>query len=127
MTAATSHPEKVWYHANCHCGGVKYTVLLPRLEDSEINNGYIDLYPHRHDVVFHQGFHSLTEYRFGNKDKFCPTCGSSIMIDFNGSEMESFGDAVAINIRMIKDIDLNRFKMGHFDGKNRMGSEYRVE
>jgi len=47
------------------------------------------VYPLRTDVVWTQGEEKLSEYVFGNKNKphrFCPECGTSILIDFGNTE-----------------------------------------
>ncbi|MCJ1417827.1 hypothetical protein MMC32_004172 [Xylographa parallela] len=110
MTTPTPPPKKIWYEANCHCGAVRYKVLAPCLDDfllTECNcsictkNGYVNLYPKHDEVVFHQGFDTLKEYRFGSKrmtHKFCPECGSSILIDFNGMLDGDLDAAVAVNL-----------------------------
>ncbi|MCJ1411816.1 hypothetical protein MMC19_005908 [Ptychographa xylographoides] len=142
MTDGTSPtkatPEKVWYEANCHCGNVKYKFLAPKLEDAKLmscncsiceKNGYVNVYPKRDEFVFHTGFDTLKKYRFGAGDKdhmFCPNCGSSIMVDFNKTLMEYFGDAVGMNVRMIKDIDMDKLTTQRYDGKNLMDPKYEV-
>lgn len=40
-------------------------------------------------MIFHSGYDTLKDYRFGRKQfdhKFCPACGSSILIDFHNPE-----------------------------------------
>lgn len=47
------------------------------------------VYPAPREVVFHSGYDTLKDYRFGKKQfdhKFCPDCGSSILIDFHNPE-----------------------------------------
>ncbi|MCJ1390142.1 hypothetical protein MMC18_003000 [Xylographa bjoerkii] len=138
MASSAPSPPKIWYEANCHCGAVRYKVLAPRLEDfpfKECNcsictkNGYVNVYPKHAEVVFHQGFDTLKEYRFGSKQKtqkFCPECGSSILIDFNGTLDGEMEDAMAVNVRMFKDIDMRKLKGDHFDGKNIFGPVYEI-
>ncbi|MCJ1399080.1 hypothetical protein MMC11_002282 [Xylographa trunciseda] len=138
MTTPTASPPKIWYEANCHCGAVRYKVLAPRLEDSPCTsctcsictkNGLVNIYPKHHEVVFHQGFDTLKEYRCGTKQsthKFCPECGSSILIDFNGSLHGPMEDAMAVNVRMFKDIDMGKLNVEHFDGKNLLGPAYNI-
>lgn len=110
MAEAAPTPEKIWYEASCHCGAVKYKVLTGRLEDSTLHqcncsictkNGYINTSAKRDDIVFHQGYDNMKNYRFASKKmdhKFCDTCGSSLMIDFNKQLMEMVGDSVAFNV-----------------------------
>lgn len=59
-------------------------------------NGYTLIYPNREDVVFTKGYDTLKDYQFATRTrdhKFCPNCGSSIMIDFRGffPERDSLG------------------------------------
>lgn len=84
------------YEASCHCGKVTYTVNIPSISENDVascncsmcaRNGYLHVYPPREQVVFHSGFEDLVDYRFGTKTvshKFCPTCGSSVMLDLQG-------------------------------------------
>ena len=103
--------QKAWYEANCHCGAVRCRIHYPSLENPETKkvnccncsictkNGYLLIYPERQDVVWTKGFDHLKSYKCATKTKdhlFCPTCGSSILIDFNGTN-ES-GDYLAVNV-----------------------------
>jgi len=119
------------YHANCHCGAVTYTVHLPSLMEHKVvacncsichANGYLFVYPERQEVTFHSGHDHLRTYQFGKKmvsHKFCPTCGSSLLIDLNGRA--PFGvDPLSVNVRMFQDVDLQELKLNYVDGKNRL-------
>ncbi len=103
--------EKSWHEAACHCHAVKYKVLLPPLYPptktwiSKCNcsicskNGYLIVYPLREEVVFTEGYDKLKDYRFATKTrdhKFCPECGSSILIDYLGKSKR--GDVLGINV-----------------------------
>jgi len=124
--------ELVPYPANCHCGAVRYTVLIPSLEEHLVNmcncsicthNGYLLVYPQRQEVIFHNGYDHLRSYFFGSKTrthKFCPTCGSSILIDLNRDNL------LAINARMFHDADPSKFKYRYFDGWTKIKPEYNV-
>lgn len=84
------------YDASCHCGRVKYTVNAPSISENDVKscncsmcsrNGYYHVYVPHTQVLFHSGFDDLVAYRFGTKTvqhKFCPNCGSSVMIDLQG-------------------------------------------
>lgn len=100
------------YKANCHCGAVTYIVHIPSLTEHEViacncsichANGYLFVYPERQEVTFHSGHDHLRTYQFGSKmvsHKFCPTCGSSLMIDLNGRA--PFGvDPLSMNVSAI--------------------------
>ncbi len=110
--ATSQTPEKVWHEASCHCGAVQYKVNAPPLDSQETmscnctictKNGYLFVYPLREDIVFHSGKDHMKAYHFGGGEKshmFCPTCGSSLMIDLHGKLKEFFhGDVLAVNVR----------------------------
>ena len=111
MDEAESTADKIWYDGNCHCGAVKYKVHHVPFERTTLSkcncsictrNGYLMSYPKRDEVVFLQGYETLKNYNFGSgtvDHKFCPLCGSSVMIDLNKAFMDSFGDALAMNVR----------------------------
>ena len=110
MAESGSTADKIWYDGNCHCGAVKYRVHHIPLEDKVvadcncsicIRNGYLMIHPKREEVVFLQGYETLRNYKFGSgklDHKFCPSCGSSVMIDFNQAFMNYHGDALAMNV-----------------------------
>lgn len=98
------------YNANCHCGDVTYTVYTQSLAAHEVNScncsictrdGFLAVFPERQEVVFHTGYDQLLTYAFGNKlitHKFCATCGSSVMSDFNGKISLGGVDQLAMNV-----------------------------
>ena len=104
----TTDPDLTQYPANCHCGAVRYNVRIPSLTDHTVNkcncsictrNGYLLVYPEQKMVIFHTGYDHLHSYTFGAKrrtHKFCPTCGSSVLIDFNG--IYEGKDTLGINV-----------------------------
>ncbi|MCJ1276170.1 hypothetical protein MMC21_003975 [Puttea exsequens] len=125
-------PEPVWYDANCHCAAIKYRMKLPPLETLEVmsdncsictKNGYLNVYPKRSDIVFLRGEDHMKGYFYGNKEHehfFCPTCGSSLLV---GPHMDD-PEAMAANVRMIKDVELDKLKYIYFDGRNKLGPPY---
>ncbi|KAL9066304.1 MAG: hypothetical protein Q9161_007680 [Pseudevernia consocians] len=127
-------PAKVWYEANCHCGAVKYKVNTPSLETQKVTNcncsiccknGYLNVYPKRAEVVFHRGEDHMKGYSFGTKKymhKFCPTCGSSLFVDPHMDDPE----LMVVNVRMFKDIDVDKLELWKFDGFNRLQPRYEV-
>ena len=103
--------ELTRYSGNCHCGAVTFAFLVPSLDHVKVGNcdcsictrnGYLCVYPDRKEVAFHTGYDNLRPYLFGEKKmthKFCPTCGSSVMIDFHGGPcVVEGGDRLAINV-----------------------------
>ncbi|KAI0200154.1 glutathione-dependent formaldehyde-activating, GFA [Astrocystis sublimbata] len=126
------------YHANCHCGLVTFSVRLPDIASSKIvscncsictKNGYLFVYPKREDVEFRTGELQMKSYRFGQAKKahkFCPMCGTSILIDFSEADREIERQVTAVNLRtfvgieqLIKELDLK-----HVDGRNKLGPAY---
>ncbi|KAI0967540.1 glutathione-dependent formaldehyde-activating, GFA [Xylaria arbuscula] len=128
------------YDANCHCGLVRFSVITPDLKSLKIvscncsictKNGYLFAYPKREDVVFASGEVDMTSYRFGpckKPHKFCPTCGTSILIDFSESDREIEREVIAVNIRTFVEIEelMNHLKFKRVDGKNKPGPAYSV-
>ncbi|CZT01551.1 uncharacterized protein RCO7_02131 [Rhynchosporium graminicola] len=119
-TSTVVQKERVTHEAQCHCGGVKFTVKMddpfPTQTVNKCNctictqNGYVFVYPPRRDIHFTRGFESLGEDKFNTKlktHKFCKTCGTSILIDFNGTvpaKRDTDHDILAINVRTFTDI-----------------------
>jgi len=126
------------YNANCHCGQLTYTVYIQSLTDHIVSscncsictrNGYLCVYPERQDIIFHTGYDRLSTYSFGTMTathKFCPTCGSSVLADFNGKLSLGGVDQLAMNVRMFQDVDLKELKLYHFDGRSNLKPEYVV-
>jgi hypothetical protein len=146
---ATPTKEFTSYDANCHCGAVTFTVKVPSLKDHKVmscncslctRNGYLMIYPHRKDIIFHSGYDNLTSYLVLSKNvhKFCKTCGSSVIGESIGNDLQD--DCVAINVsdqsppvifqtflvltvdvggqvRMIKNIDVDGLKLQYYDGR----------
>ncbi|KAF2036059.1 hypothetical protein EK21DRAFT_42016, partial [Setomelanomma holmii] len=82
------------YAASCHCGTVRYEVVLsPPLEEWKVvpcncsicsRNGYLLVYPERSQLRMKSGDDALRDYSFGpkrNLHKFCGHCGSSVFFD----------------------------------------------
>lgn len=130
----TEASDRVWYEANCHCGAIKYKVNTPSLETQKVTNcncsiccknGYLNVYPKRTDVVFHCGEDHIKGYLFGEKKcvhKFCPTCGSSLFVDPHMDDPE----LMVVNVRMFKDMDVDKLDLWKYDGFNRLQPRYEV-
>ncbi|KAL8944618.1 MAG: hypothetical protein Q9216_000315 [Gyalolechia sp. 2 TL-2023] len=133
MASAPSSVKR-WYDGNCHCAAIKFKVLLASLEDYEVKtcncsicsrNGYMLVYPPREDLVYLRGEDSIKGYYFNDKQaehRFCGNCGSSISVDPHGN----FGDQdfVAVNVRMLQGIELDRLKITAVDGKKLIPTPY---
>jgi hypothetical protein len=82
------------------------------------------VYPCRRDIVFTKGYDNLGSHFFNTKTKahkFCKTCGSSILADFDrinqGQTDDPARDILAVNVRNFKDIDLDALEYTFFDGR----------
>lgn len=96
------------YDGHCHCGEVKFQIKIsPPFPDHTViscncsvchRNGYLLVYPARQDVSFIRGEDKLQSYEFNRHKathKFCPACGSSVLIDFKSGEAK---DVIGINV-----------------------------
>ncbi|KAI1368153.1 glutathione-dependent formaldehyde-activating, GFA [Xylaria arbuscula] len=136
-------PPQKKYSANCHCGLVRFSVTTPDVALQKIvscncsictKNGYLFVYPRREDVVFvsAEAEAEMTSYRFGNgkkAHKFCPRCGTSVLIDFSEAEREVERAVTAVNIRTFVDIEeiMEDLQLKSVDGKNKLGPAYSVK
>ncbi|KAL5320906.1 hypothetical protein ACEPPN_011716 [Leptodophora sp. 'Broadleaf-Isolate-01'] len=132
-TAGEGQKARITHEASCHCGEVKFTVTLdepfPQQKVNKCNctictqKGYVLVYPPRRDVTFTQGYENLGAYKFNTKlktHKFCKNCGTSILIDFNGTPPggpEPDNDLLAINVRNFTDIDMETLEYTYFNGR----------
>lgn len=99
------------YHANCHCGLIRFEFQFPPLKSIKVvacncsicvKNGYLLIYPFTKDIVFTRGEEQLKSYRFGSQrkpQKFCPNCSTSILIDFSELPNERSRVRSAVNVR----------------------------
>lgn len=76
-------------------------------------------------MVFHSGFDTLKDYRFGKKQfdhKFCPDCGSSILIDFHNPEKWAINVSNNLFAHMLvaDDTDSDGWE-GSYDQRHRSG------
>jgi hypothetical protein len=87
---------QVEYHGSCQCGQVAYKVSLSvalespqsRITNCDCSictrNGYHIVYVPRLSVIWIRGWDKLKNFRFNKNSvdhKFCPDCGSSVVID----------------------------------------------
>ena len=99
----------------CHCGAVRFRVQHPVLTKQPgfhfpvkmcncsicAHNGYLLIYPERHELEWISGEEVLVDYRFATEKKahrFCGRCGSSICMDPQGSWSSWAGDVVGLNV-----------------------------
>ncbi|OWT42792.1 glutathione-dependent formaldehyde-activating enzyme domain-containing protein [Pochonia chlamydosporia 170] len=131
LAESAAETGSVWYSCSCHCGATSFKISHEPLESASIEkaapvaacncsiclkNGYLLLYVFRTDIEYVCGWEDLRNYRFASKSrdhKFCGVCGTSIGIDFMGSNKK--GDIIA---RIIQGIDITRLNLYPADGRN---------
>ncbi|KXJ96594.1 Mss4-like protein [Microdochium bolleyi] len=119
------------YTGGCHCGYIKYSVVLsPPLYEREVNNcncsvcvrlGYLLLYPEDKDLTWLNGsFERMSRYRFNTKNKdqlFCPKCGTSLAIDFRDCLRERLGKRFyGLSARTIDNVQIGKLNIRDSDG-----------
>jgi hypothetical protein len=112
------------YHGSCHCGAVTYQV------EADINSalscncsicrrkGYLLSFVPGSQLKMLKTEQPLSTYTFNThkiKHQFCPVCGCSLFglgADPEGNEV------VALNLRCLDDIDVDKLEINYYDGKN---------
>ena len=119
-------PEGDWaaYNANCHCGDIKFKLTIappfPKHLVVDCNcsicrrNEYLLIYPKRENLQFVCGVEKMKGYRFNSlksTHKFCPSCSSSLYIDFNKNERV---DVLGVNVSLIRTNALLHRSLNYF-------------
>ncbi|TID23381.1 gb [Venturia nashicola] len=119
------------YQGSCQCGIVTFKASLPkpittppyRITNCPCSictrNGILNLYIPRSDITWLSGWDKLKNFRFNTKSvdhKFCPECGSSVVIDplCFYQKMEGFEDApdvLGLNVRMFEGVDVKGLEL----------------
>ncbi|KAH9891504.1 glutathione-dependent formaldehyde-activating enzyme [Xylariomycetidae sp. FL2044] len=131
--AEQQHRAFKTYRGNCHCAAYVYEVKLPcaltRADECNCSvcykKGVIWAFPAQDDLNFVKGDPAtLRNYTFGRnlfKHKFCPTCGTSLMIVGQmhpppaGEESEP---KTGVNVRTFQhgQVDMENLELNLFDG-----------
>ncbi|KAF7343374.1 hypothetical protein MVEN_01769700 [Mycena venus] len=115
------------YEGNCHCGAIKFSVVLPPLEHTPLHScscsictkkGYLMVFPPKSAITVTKGAGTdglgagvLAEYAFNSKQvshRFCGTCGTPVAIV--RKDLADDG-VVALNARLFRDVDLWSFEV----------------
>lgn len=112
------------HQGGCHCGKVRFEADLNLSEALSCNcsiclkRGSLLEFQEADKFKLLSGEDSLTDYLFNKKvihHMFCKTCG---ILPFGRADMPDGKKMVAINVRCVDDIDINKLKINHFDGKH---------
>lgn len=106
----------------CHCGAVRFRATLRSLDVIYCNcsictmKGYLHAIVEEDDFKLLTGREALSTYTFGTdtaKHYFCGTCGVHSFY-----RPRSHPDRIDINVRCLDDVDLSRFNVMRFDGRD---------
>ncbi|KAF1346286.1 Mss4-like protein, partial [Delphinella strobiligena] len=127
------------YLGSCHCGAIRYKFWIspPLYANSDLTggqyevvhcncsicsrNGYLLVHPRHSDIQWMGDSEKhIKKYYMASKSNphyFCEHCGSSIGTDLAVLPEYLMGDSrFALNVRMIKDVDLNKLKYKNVPG-----------
>jgi hypothetical protein len=106
----------------CHCGAVRYRVMVRSHEAIECNcsvcakKGFLHLIVPESDFKLLHGADAITTYTFGThtaKHHFCSHCGIHSYY-----RPRSHPEQVDVNLRCLDGVDLLDFTLSTFDGQN---------
>ncbi|MFB2836310.1 GFA family protein [Floridanema evergladense] len=114
--------KPVTYRGGCHCGAVRFQVIVDRHEVVDCNcsickkKGFLHLIVPKEQFTLLQGEDALTTYTFNTgvaKHLFCRICGiHSFYIP------RSHPDGIDVNVHCLDEDVLSRFHIVPFDGAN---------
>jgi hypothetical protein len=114
--------ESTIYQGGCHCGAVRFQVLVDRFIVEDCNcsicrkKGFLHLIVPHENFTLIKGEEFLTTYTFNTKvarHTFCAICGIHSFY-----QPRSHPDRIDVNIRTFDENVLNRFQIRSFDGVN---------
>jgi hypothetical protein len=114
--------ESVTYEGGCHCGAVRFQVIVDRCEAIECNcsicrkKGFLHLIVPPEKFTLLRGAEVLETYTFGThtaKHTFCRICGIHPFY-----RPRSHPNWIDVNVRCLDGDVLAKFKIQPFDGAN---------
>ncbi len=114
--------ESVTYEGGCHCGAVRFRVVVEDHKADDCNcsictkKGFLHLIVPRSQFTLLKGEDELTTYKFNTgiaQHKFCRTCG---MHPFYIPR--SHPDGIDVNVRCLDGDVIDNFQIVPFDGQN---------
>lgn len=113
------------YVGSCHCGAVRYEVMMDSPEKAVGCNcshcsraGWLLAFVPGENFKLLSGEGQLQEYLFNKKHihhQFCRTCG---IHPFSRGTDKNGKPTVSVNLRCIPDIDPTKLQVQYFDGKS---------
>ncbi len=109
---------------SCHCGKIEFEVELDLKEALSCNcsicerKGTLLAFVGADKFHLISGKENLTDYQFGKKalhHTFCSTCGVTA---FASGKTPDGSLMMAINVRCLEDVDLDKLEIKKFDGKS---------
>jgi len=116
-----SESKDHWFTGGCHCGNVRFKVLIEEFAALECNcsvcakKGFINLITPAENFVLLKGEEHLSSYRFNTREadhRFCATCGIHPF-----SRPRSHPGSFDVNARCLDD-GFSFLKLTPFDGQN---------
>ncbi|ACK69884.1 glutathione-dependent formaldehyde-activating GFA [Gloeothece citriformis PCC 7424] len=114
--------ESVTYEGGCHCGAVRFRVIVKKHEATDCNcsicrkKGFIHLIVPPEQFILLKGEKDLTTYTFNTrtaKHTFCGICGIHSFY-----HPRSHPEWIDVNLRCLDEDVLDRFDIKGFDGSN---------
>ncbi len=114
--------ESKTYEGGCHCGAVRFQVIVDKQEAMNCNcsicrkKGFLHLIVPREKFTLLRGKEVLTTYTFNTqiaKHTFCRICGIHSFY-----RPRSHPNSIDVNIHCLDEDILSRFKVKFFDGVN---------
>jgi len=111
------------YFGACHCGAVQFEASLDLSQTITCNCSYcsargsILAFASADDLTLHSGDDRLQEYRFNRHviaHRFCTVCGVE---PFAHGALPDGTPMVGINVRTLKDVDLDSLSPAPYDGR----------
>ncbi|AFY42956.1 GFA family protein [Nostoc sp. PCC 7107] len=119
---AINIPEPMIYEGGCHCGAVRFRVVVKQHKVDDCNcsicrkKGFLHLIIPKEQFTLLQGENELTTYKFNTgvaQHKFCSICGiHSFYIP------RSHPDCIDVNVRCLDGDVIANFEVIPFDGMN---------
>ena len=117
-----SKDQSVTYEGGCHCGAVRFRVVVNNHKVDDCNcsicskKGFLHLIVNQNQFTLLQGEDVLKTYKFNTgiaQHKFCGVCGiHSFYIP------RSHPDCIDVNVRCLDENVLRNFEILPFDGAN---------